>query len=61
MCGFGDERVDDVVLDEERRVADGLARHQDRQLRGERGRMTDRKGDDLDRSAGGAWRLGKRG
>ena len=60
VCGFGDERVDDVVLDEESRVAAGLARHAVRQAHGDRGRMTDRTGADLDRSAGGAWHVGKR-
>ena len=60
VSGFGDERVDDVVLDEERRVAAGIARHAGRQARGERGRMTDRTGADLDRSAGAAWYVGKR-
>ena len=60
VSGFGDERVDDVVLDEESRVAAGLARHAVRQAHGGRGRMTDRTGVDLDRSAGGAWHVGKR-
>ena len=59
MTGFGSGRVDDLALDEDRRVAEGLARHRERVAQGGRGRMTDRTGDDLDRSVGGPVRFGR--
>ena len=59
VSGFGTERVDDVDAERARRDADQLARARLRS-EGERGRMTDRTGEDLDRSAGGPWSAGRR-
>jgi hypothetical protein len=60
VTGFGSERVDDVAADETRRIADGARRGDQRREDGSRGRMTDFSGTDLDRSAGGAWRIDRR-
>ena len=60
VTGFGSERVDDVTADEARRIADGVRRGVQRRETGSRGRMTDYSGADLDRSAGGAWHVGRR-
>ena len=58
--GFGSERCDDVAADRARLDAEQLARQIHRVQEGERGRMTDRTGEDLDRSAGSAWKAGGR-
>ena len=60
VTGFGHERVDDLAADEARRIAEGARRGDARRNEGTRGRMTDFTGDDLDRGAGGAFRLGRR-
>ncbi len=60
VTGFGEERVEDVLADEARRVAEGVRRGQWRRDEGVRGRMRDMGDQDLDRSAGGAWHLGRR-
>ena len=53
-------RVDDVAADEERRIAEGARRGDQRRTLGTRGRMTDLSGADLDRAAGSAFSLGRR-
>ena len=60
VSGFGSERVDDVVADETRRIAEGARRGDKRRQDGTRGRMTDSTGADLDRGAGGKWHAGRR-
>lgn len=60
VTGFGSERVDDVVADERRRIAEGAQRGRQRSDAGVRGRMTTYGGEDLDRSAGSAWHAGRR-
>ena len=60
VTGFGLARIDDVVADEQRRVNEGARRGDQRREAGTRGRMTTYSGEDLDRSAGGAWRSGRR-
>ena len=60
VTGFGSERVDDVVADERRRVAEGAWRGDHRREEGTRGRMTSFGGEELDRAAGGAWHAGRR-
>ena len=60
VTGFGEERVEDVLADEARRVAEGVRRGERRRDEGVRGRMRDMGDQDLDRSAGGAWHLGRR-
>ena len=60
VTGFGNERVDDVVADEARRVEGGVHRAARRREEGERGRMRDWDNNDLDRGAGGAWHTGRR-
>ena len=60
VTGFGHERVDDLAADEARQIAEGARRGDARRNEGTRGRMTDFTGDDLDRGAGGAFRLGRR-
>lgn len=57
---IGRDRVDDVAADERRRSAEGARRGDQRREAGARGRMTTFSGEDLDRSAGGAWRAGQR-
>ena len=60
VTGFGSERIDDVVADERRRVAEGARRGDQRREDGARGRMTSYEGEDLDRGQGGAWHVGRR-
>ena len=60
VTGFGDERIDDVIGDEEQRWAEGARRGNVRRETGTRGRMRDLAGQDLDRSAGSAWHAGRR-
>ena len=52
VSGFGNERSEDVVADRARLDAEMLARQSHRKKEGERGRLTDETGKDLDRSAG---------
>ena len=59
VTGF-DVRVDDVAADEERRIAEGARRGDQRRTLGTRGRMTDLSAADLDRAAGSAFSLGHR-
>jgi hypothetical protein len=59
VSGFGAERVEDVAADEARRIAEGAMRGELRREEGTRGRMRDFDNQDLDRSAGGAWHLGR--
>ena len=60
MSGFGRERVEDVAADEARRSKEEDRRAKERYEGGTRGRMRDWDDNDLDRSAGGAWHVGKR-
>ena len=60
VTGFGGERIDDVAADEVRRVEAGVRRAAHRREENERGRMRDWHDNDLERSAGGAWHMGKR-
>ena len=60
VTGFGSERVEDVDMHVQQAEADALQRAALRRDEGTRGRMTGLGGDDLDRSAGGAWRAGRR-
>jgi hypothetical protein len=48
-----------VAADERRRTAEGARRGDERRETGARGRMIDRTGADLDRSAGAAWHAGR--
>ena len=50
---------DDVNADRARLDAEQLARAIHRRDHGERGRITDRTGEDIDRSAGGPWSAGR--
>ena len=59
VTGFGAERVEDVAADEARRIAASAKRGDLRREEGTRGRMRDFANQDLDRSAGGAWHLGR--
>ena len=60
VTGFGSERIDDVVADEQRRLVEGARRGDQRREDGARGRMTSFEGQDLDRGVGGAWHAGRR-
>ena len=60
VTGFGSERIDDVRADEQRRLAEGARRGDQRREDGSRGRMTSFEGMDLDRGEGGAWHAGRR-
>ena len=60
VTGFGAERVEDVAADEARRWQEGAQRGSRRRDAGERGRAVDFHGNELDRSAGGAWHAGRR-
>ena len=60
VTGFGEERVDDVVADERRRIDEGARRGRRRNQEGTRGRMVGFDGQELDRSAGSAWHAGRR-
>ncbi len=61
VAGFGEGRVDDVVADERSRIAEGARRGDKRREEGQRGRVVHfMSGADIDRSAGGAWHLGRR-
>ena len=60
VSGFGAERTEDVLGDRERRDRDAVTRARVRREDGVRGQARDFQGNDLDRSAGGAWSLGRR-
>ena len=60
VTGFGAERSEDALGDQAQLEAEALRRAVQRRDEGTRGRVRDFRGDDLDRSAGGAWHLGKR-
>ena len=60
VSGFGAERTDDALGDQARRDRDAISRARTRRDDGVRGRVRDFQGNDLDRSAGGAWSLGRR-
>ena len=61
VTGFGEERVEDVEELVARREGEAVARHRERAQEGLRGRAVDFEGRDLDRGAGGAFRLGRGG
>ena len=58
--GFGSEHYADWRAEGQRREAENVARGVVRRDEGLVGRMTDLSGADLDRSAGGAWHVGRR-
>ena len=60
VSGFGAERTEDALGDRERRDRDAMTRARVRREDGVRGQARDFQGNDLDRSAGGAWSLGRR-
>ena len=60
VSGFGAERTDDALGDQAQRDREALSRARARRDDGVRGRFRDFQGNDLDRSAGGAWSLGRR-
>ena len=60
VSGFGAERTDDALGDQAQRDRDAMSRARTRRDEGVRGRVRDFQGNDLDRSAGGAWSLGRR-
>ena len=60
VSGFGAERTDDALGDQAQRDKDAMSRARTRRDEGVRGRVRDFQGNDLDRSAGGAWSLGRR-
>ena len=60
VSGFGAERTDDALGDQAQRDREALSRARARRDDGVRGRVRDFQGNDLDRSAGGAWSLGRR-
>ena len=60
VTGFGSERVSDLESFQRGREEEQLERASRRARDGDRGRMVDRQGRDLDRSQGGAFSLGSR-
>ena len=60
VSGFGRERVDDGVSQEQLREHEAMVRAARRSAEGTRGRMTGYSGEDLDRAAGGPWQAGRR-
>ena len=60
VSGFGAERTDDALGEQAQRDRDAMSRARTRRDEGVRGRVRDFQGNDLDRSAGGAWSLGRR-
>ena len=60
VSGFGAERTDDALGDQAQRDRDAMSRARARRDDGTRGRVRDFQGNDLDRSAGGAWSFGRR-
>ena len=59
VSGFGAERTTDALGDMERRDAEANLRARQRRDQGERGRVRDLEGNEIDRSSGGAWSLGR--
>ena len=59
VSGFGAERTTDALGDAERRDAEANLRARQRRDQGERGRVRDFDDNDIDRSSGGAWSLGR--
>ena len=59
VSGFGAERVEDVRALEERLDDEACDRQRQRREEGERGRMVDFRGQELDRNEGGAFSLRK--
>ena len=59
VSGFGAERTTDALGDVERRDVEANLRARQRRDQGERGRVRDLEGNDIDRSSGGAWSLGR--
>ena len=60
VSGFGAERTEDALGDQEQRDREAISRARKRREAGVRGRARDFQGNELDRSAGGAWSLGRR-
>ena len=60
VTGFGSERVSDLESFQREREEEQLERASRRARDGNRGRMVDREGRDLDRSQGGVFSLGNR-
>ena len=60
VSGFGSERTEDALGDQERRDREAITRARLRRDDAVRGRARDFQGNDLDRSIGGAWSLGRR-
>ena len=60
VTGFGAERIDDLRAHDAETEADALERHARRASEGDRGRVRDMQDRDLDRSAGGPFRAGRR-
>ena len=60
VSGFGSERTEDALGDQERRDREAITRARLRRDDAVRGRARDFQGNDLDRSTGGAWSLGRR-
>ena len=60
VSGFGAERTEDAFGDRERRDREAMTRARVRREDGLRGQARDFQGNDLDRSAGSAWSLGRR-
>ena len=60
VSGFEVERTNDALGDQEQRDREALSRARGRMEDGLRGRARDFQGNDLDRSVGGAWSLGRR-
>ena len=59
VSGFGAERTTDALGDAERRDVEANLRARQRRDQGERGRVRDFDDNDIDRSSGGAWSLGR--
>ena len=57
--GFGSERTTDALGDERRRGDEANLRARHRRDEGERGRVRDFQGNDIDRSSGGAFSLSR--
>ena len=60
VSGFGAERTEDALGDQEQRDREAISRARERRETGVRGRARDFQGNELDRSAGGAWAFGRR-
>ena len=60
VSGFGSERTEDALGDQERSGRDAVTRARVRQEDGLRGRARDVEGNDLGRYIGCAWSMGRR-